>query len=481
MNWFVSRRMPILPGPPPPPPPTGPQLVQAYVSCGTSLANAGETASAWAFTPPNPVGTNNCVVWTITYPSGTAPTISDNNGNSWTGRLAKTAPGGNCDTTTWVLPGANSGVTQFKATFGSAQQPVWFEYQEWSGIATSSAVNGTVGSASPVAAPTLATGSFTPGNNDANGGNLILAFFYDAFGSSKGPSGWVAGGSFSLMQGNAISFNTDQQGQPSGSEYLIQAASASINPGITATADASAQYNCVAVALKLSSGTGTSIHSGIRIIKSIKQIAANQNSAASVTLNFPTTGNFRIFTTSVSHTGSAGVSSVTDSEGNTWTDVSQSADTGAVYYWKGAANPGLKVTLHLSGSSSNNLDGWFLDVANGPAGTVVGAVGHNTTTGGPGAVQHMPDITPTATNSLIIATFTNGLGPTTSVSSPASVAFNNVALTAGGGTGEGDGGTVNSGDGFASLLNTSTSAQNWTWGTANNASMAAVAIEFLSG
>ncbi len=476
MNWFVSRRMPILPGGQPPPQ-TGPQLVQMYSGNPTTSAADIETASEWSFTPPNMVGTGNALVLSATYSTATAPTISDNNGNSWIGTLQKTVVGGSNNTTVWVLPNANAGLTKIKITFGSAQQPVWFECQEWSGIATASPTNGTAGTAD-VTAPNLACGSFTPGNNNTNGGNVVLAFFYSAD-MNAGPSIWTKAGNFDLMQGNAIWLPTYPQGYPASSAYFIQSTSAAINPGITATS-ATDNYNCVAVALKASPGAGTPRPAGIRIVKSIKQIAP-ERTVSSVTLNFPTTGNLRVF---CSTGGDSGFSSVTDSEGNTWTRGSLSSDLPPVFYWKNATpNSNLHVTLNFT-ETSTNMDGWFVDIANAATGTLIGGTGFAEPTvppGGGSVISHMPDITPTATNSLILTVLTNGLGPTFTCTGPTGAVMNNVEFS-GSGTLEGDSGTVNSGDACASLHNTSTAAQNWAWTcAATGAGIGAVAIEFLSG
>src|SRR5260370_19649682 len=150
------------------------QLVQLYASSATPTAVAGESAATWGFPLPNNVGAGNAIVCALTYPDSTAPTVSDNNGNTWTGTLAITTTSGGNDTTVWVLPNANAGTTKITFIFGAAQQPVWGECQEWSGIATSTPVNGTVGTGA-VSAPNLATGSFTPVNNNANGGAPIPA------------------------------------------------------------------------------------------------------------------------------------------------------------------------------------------------------------------------------------------------------------------------------------------------------------------
>ncbi len=466
------------------------QLCQLYTSSATSTAVASESSTAWAFTLPNACGAHNRLILACAYSTTTAPTITDNNGNTWpAGSVTSTS--GSMDLTIWDLKNANAGTTKVTITFGAAQQPVYFECSEWSGLSQTVANGGTTHNDNITTDP-LTCGSFTPTNNNGNGGNLILAYFYDAFGDGHaGPTTYVpmASPAFTLMQANVISNSTSHQCEPCASEFFVQATSAAINVSMTKTADTTTNYNCAAIAIPLDSAGGTAPSaSAIRIVKSIKNMTNQQASAATIPLQFPTTGNLRVFITSVSHnSATAGnISSVTDSESNTWTDISQSNDSPAVYYFKGAAaNPNLVVTLHVNTvSAGQNMDGWFLDIANAATGTVVGATGHKgaTGTGGslgtPISVPDQPDITPTSTSSLIVTCFSNGNGPTTGPTSPAGGITNNIVFA--NISDENDGGTVNSGDAFGYKYNTSTSAQNWTWTSANGATTVnSVAIEFL--
>lgn len=517
------------------------QLYQCFRFPATATAAATETSKTWAFTLPEDSGAGNCYIFALAYPTGVAvPTISDNNGNTWTGTNQVTVTGTSNNLTIWALPNVNAGTTRITVTFAAAEQPVWGELQEWSGIATSSPTAATISTASELGA-SLTTGSFTPG-----AGNLVLAFFYADDNNIAGPTGWVAGTSFTLMYGDSFHNGGDSQGQPSASEYLTSAASGAINPGMTATADTTGHYNCAAIALTSSSGAGTPPStSKIRIVKTIKFGSNTTATAASLKVNFPTLGNLRVYF-SVTRV-EANITSIVDTD-STYTNLTQSVDSPPVFYAKNqSADATNVVTFNLPvGGNNTPFDAIMYDIANAATGTVVGAVGHTVATSvNAASAPHMPDITPQATNSLITAAMSVGNGPTTGVTSPSAARMINIRMdsaaftatisgtvmtvsavssgtivpnmtvggngvttgtaiisngTGTGGTGtynlntsstvssatsmtgdtENDTGTINFGGGVGLLHNTSVSAQNWTWTVCFvSTTDAAVAIEWL--
>src|SRR5882672_919543 len=247
--------------------PSTPALVQ-HVSSASNPAGFSVSGDNFIFTPPNPVGAHNCIELKISFPSGHTATITDNNGNTWPGSPAVSADSGSMISAIFVLPNANIGRTFFTISFGTRILPVQYTYSEWSGIALSSPVNGT-SSAANVIGSSLATGSFTPTtNNDANGGNIISAYYaLSSTSAASNPSTWVAGGSFTLLDAN-IGW-VDNKGFPTASQYLIQSTQASINPSITTTGDTTDHFNCVAVALKAAPAGTPSPSTGIYVNKII--------------------------------------------------------------------------------------------------------------------------------------------------------------------------------------------------------------------
>src|SRR5262249_53885761 len=151
-----------------------PQLIESYVS-GCNPFNIGELGNNFEFTLPNAVLSGNCLVLEMTLPNETAVfRVTDNNCNAWPGSPSLTVNGGtgNYNLLVFVLPNANAGVTTITINLSASSAPFAWRCMEWNNIATSSPVNGTAGTAN-VMGSSLSTGSFTPGNNDANGGNLI--------------------------------------------------------------------------------------------------------------------------------------------------------------------------------------------------------------------------------------------------------------------------------------------------------------------
>lgn len=435
-------------------------LCQAFVSDGNSIASVNEPGNAFKFTLPAPVGANNLLLCKITSQSGsTLTTLNDSINGNWstTALVTADAGAGNNQTNIYLFPGAAAGVTTFTITFGASQQPAMFTVQEWAGIATTTPAAGHNSTAGLIGSA-LTTGAFTPTNNDGTGGNLIVAFFdfSDAASAASNPSSFVAGGSFTLHDAD-IAWNNNQ-GLPKAASYFVQTASASINPAMTATGDTLDHFNCVALALKLSSGTGT-VPTGLRISKYIEQFNSAQ-SAATWVLQMPTVGNLRVLATSAPN-ASNNITSVTDSESNTWTNLTPQADVPQFFYFKNAAaNAGLTVTVHITGAAGTQIHCALLDIGGAATGTAIGATGFAGSTGANSvtSVAHQPDITPTQSNSMIFAMLADGLGPVSAITAPAGNQSDILSYT-----GWTDSSNYSSGDGWGHIYNTSTAAQSWTW------------------
>ena len=163
------------------------------------------------------------------------------------------------------------------------------------------------------AGASLTSGSFTPGNNNANGGNLIWSYFAIACGASGNPSSFVPGASFSLLDAD-IAWNT-RQGFPHASEYSVQTTTAAINPGMTAIGDTTDQYNGVSVALK-AAAAGTPPPGGIRIVRML-HMTSNVPPTTTWPLQVPSLGNLIVLATNENNV--INVTSVSDSNGNAYT------------------------------------------------------------------------------------------------------------------------------------------------------------------
>ncbi len=198
-----------------------PTLIQ-FVASSANPVGQGIQGNNYKIPLPNSVGSGNCLVLEMTYTNGSTPTITDNISNSWSSTPVVSADGGagNYIKAVFVLPNSNSGLITITVSFGAVFQPFQYSLSEWNNIALSSPVNGT-SSINNIHGASLAPGSFTPTtNNDANGGNLILAFYSISAAASSNPSSWVAGTNFTLLDGDVswVSNNGFLQPVP---QYLL--------------------------------------------------------------------------------------------------------------------------------------------------------------------------------------------------------------------------------------------------------------------
>jgi hypothetical protein len=448
-------------------PPT-PSLIQMVSSTTNNPALTADAGDNFKFFLPNAVGAGNCLVLAITYPNGVTPTVTDNNGNTWPGSAAVSADAGsgNCVSAIYVLPNANAGVTRVNVAIGSNISPMQYTITEWNNVATVSPVNGSHGAAA-VSGTALAAGSFTPGNNNANGGNLVFAYFAisNTF-SSGNPTNWVTGGSFVLLDGD-ISWSTTQ-GFPKASQFFVQTISASINPGITSTGDTET-YNCVAVALK-AANAGTPIPSGIHVNKIIHFTGANI--ATNWSLLAPATGNLRV----ISSTTQGATAAVSDNESGTWTKKGSAACI--LFSPNKSANAGLKLTITGFGGQNSSVQFWDIQgAAASPFDTFAETSNlfSNVT-----VINDCPDITPTTTNGLVIANEALGFGPGLGFASgaPAGAVFDFVHYDS-----QTDSSDYDNSDCLGHVYNATTTAQTWNWSITSQAnnSGACVAAAFKHG
>src|SRR5882762_76683 len=101
--------------------PGTPTLIQ-HVASSTNPPGLGISGNYFNIPIPNAVGAGNCLVFCITYPSGSTPTITDNNGNSWPAAAVSVNSGTNVSAI-YALPNANAGLTTITVSFAAAVIP----------------------------------------------------------------------------------------------------------------------------------------------------------------------------------------------------------------------------------------------------------------------------------------------------------------------------------------------------------------------
>jgi hypothetical protein len=438
------------------PPPT-PTLVQHLVST-SNPPGIGETGNNFKFTLPNPVLAGNVLILGIASPSsGTfaATPVSDTNG-TWptTPTASVNDTNANVDLDIFVLPNAASGIHTITVNFSAAVIPFQYTISEFNNIATTSPANGSAG-ASVDAAPTVNSGSFTPGNNDANGGNLIWSLFWsDANASSGNQATTIAAGSgFTLLDADGTSYGT-QASTWHASQYTVQTTAASINPSMTFTmSPANDEFIGLSLALKVASA-GTA-PSGMRIAKVIH--STTELPPASLVLQTPSVGNLLVVSTH--GTDIWNVTAVTSSASGSLTKYQGAADT-SMFWVVANRTPSLSEKLTFSVSGTPQAESL----------TVYDIVGANTAPVGNTAFQvsvdlsnlsskaNFPDITPSVTGGILIASCTVGQGPVLNVTAPSGAIFDFVNYT-----GQTDNSSMDNSDCRAHQFVTSTAAQSWTW------------------
>jgi hypothetical protein len=461
-----------------------PALVQ-HVGSTTELAARAISGNDITFTPPNPVLSGNCLVLGVAYTSGTpfaASAVTDSNGNPWpTGPAAsKVDSAGNMDLAIFVLPNARPGPTTVTLHWSHAIPQFQYSFSEFDNVATSAPVNGSSGAAQ-VQAPALSTGTFTPGNNDASGGNLVWSYFFDdsSPGSNDDVTAFTPGPGFALLDADTA-WHLDANVHHA-AEYMVQTTAAPIDPGMTAAMSPSSdRFIGLSIALKAASaGTAPAPPSAaIRIAKVLHY--TNEVPPSTLSAQVPSSGNLIVFSTA-NASGFGDIASVTDSKGNSYTKVQPDSSEPQFFVAPHAVTGNdLVLTAHLDGNASG-MSFTVFDIV-GAASSPLGAIGHMPAVNCSNLsfIANAPSITPTAAGGLTIAVMGLGQGPGTGLGqgSPTSAVFDMATYT-----GETDLDTMENADSRAHLYNTSTAVESWSWAITSqpNNSCFAAAIHLLPG
>jgi hypothetical protein len=452
----------------PPPPASPPTLVQ-HVASSTNPLGVGISGNNFKFTLPNKVLAGNCLILGISYSSsGTlaATPITDTNGNTWptSPAVSVSDTNANVNTAIFVLPNANAGVTTITVSFTAALLPFQYTISEFYNVALSSPVNGT-SSNSAVTAPGLTSGSFTPGDNDANGGNLIWTYAYDDSnaGSGNAVTTFTAGTNFTLLDAD-ITWGT-QANAHHASEYFVQTTAAAINPGMTATmSPANDTFNVASVALKAASAGTPPAATGIRIVR-VSHCTNSVPPTTSWKIQFPSSGNLIVAVTNENSV--INITSVTDNKGNTYNKAEPDGSE-PQFWWAGNAAPDadLKLSLNISGTPATTTVVLYdiVGAATSPLDGVVGTVAATDINGA--NLINTPSIARATAPGLTIASVSLAQGPSSGldIGSPAGAIFDLVYYT-----GETDFDTMDNADGKAHFYNSDTTTENWNWIVSNGA------------
>ena len=322
---------------------------------------------------------------------------------------------------------------------------------EWYNIATVAAANGS-SAAFDVASP-ISAGSFTPGNNDANGGNLIYQHAIAIPGTgalgnlTSLVSGVTAGTDFTLASAN--------RQLASISQYAVQTTAAPMNPTLTVAQGSGADhFNTIAIAFKAAAAGTAPAARGIRVQNMQHTFHPWPGSS---TVNLPSSGNLLALTAPV-NTGQDAITNVTDSKGNTWTKLAgESLESPQVWYAVNAT-PGSDLTISFNVDNGTGIVVIVWDItgaATAPFDKFAEATGAQASAGDD--ITGAPVITPTTANGLVIGLLNHYTGPPTSMIGTGYVA-DHVFYT-----GQTDGSILDMGDGTAHIYNPDTSPLSFGW------------------
>ena len=325
-------------------------------------------------------------------------------------------------------------------------------YNEVSGIATNSCVDGTATGASGLT-DILNAGAIT--TTASNSLVYTYALNTDSYPESDGTLTWVVpDGATSLLSVNVVDKVV--------SAVQVLAAAGSVNPTIYAVDPSEHAWNDLAIAFKAASGTGTQ-PSGIHLTRQVYFFTPTSTSISANTM-FPTSGNAMLAWTAYPAVSSP-FTNVADGV-TTYHNLNGGTDVQSYYSCTTTPSAQRRITYTVTNFT---LIG-FYDIAGAASGggtpstacfdTSGDITGSQTNAGDPITVTNA--VTPTTSNGLVITTISYGNGPPSGVTSPSGAIFDSLWAT-----GMTDNNNYNSGDAYIHYYNPNTSAVTYTVTNAN--------------
>jgi hypothetical protein len=421
-----------------------------------SVMPTAETANAVKIVFPNQTLSNNCLVLAFTHDTGVSvSSVTDSNSVSWTAGPTAIAGGGTNDCRIYYTLGA-AATDYVTVTLSGSVANFSFNFSEFKGVKTASAVDGTPTGNNAVATQPVQSGSVTT----TQAGDLIYQYAYNvwkqAWFSNDATLGIAPDSNFALLAAStSVSY---------AAQYSVQAASGAIDPKLLFNFGVNIDYpmNSLTIAFKMD-GSGTSRTSGIRIVHQHTDIGNYNNTAGTTWRQFPSYGNLIIGVTSSWPAIGQSWTAAGDVKGNTYTDGRADTTNSPQCFY--AANAITGHTLRLSSTWTGSGRQWikYYDVVGAdpsPFDTSAFATGAQASAGQDISVTNI--ITPTTSNGLVIAMAGMPSGPSSGLYSPSSAINGNHFYT-----GETDAGFLNNGDFSGHLYNVDTTAETWSWHMAN--------------
>jgi len=429
------------------------------VAAGTA---ENETPNGFQLTmvPSSP---GNLLTLTVTHVGTKTVTVSDNTGGHWQSAVTTTNAADAIETELRYVCGAATGTSVITVQLSEPPAPgevLQFSYNEVSGVATSSCLDGATGANG-------LTGNLQPGSITTTAdGDLIYNFAEESYNYPRNdnPIGWVMPDDQSalLMENTSDMF---------ASQVSVQPAQGADNPTLYVNADLNAHnWNSVAAAFKAAAGAGTQ-PGGIHITR-IMHFYNQPLPLTPAWIPFPSTGNAIVISSAYPSVGYEGdMTNVADNQGDTWTRTPFTIpdDDPQIYYscfGSGASNRDLTIDWTPDTGTTHML---IYDIAGakttgGPTGCVGETV--NSQTGSQpstadASISDAPVISPQASNSVVIAVNQLGIGPPSGSLTP------DVVFASTWADGMTDATNWDSGDCYGYIYTASTSPISFNWQMAN--------------
>jgi hypothetical protein len=412
-----------------------------------------------------PSSPGNLLTLSVTHVSTKTIAVSDNNGGNWQSAVTTTNANDQIETEMLYICGAAAGTNVITVQLSDPPalgEVLQFSYNEFSGIAPTSCLDGT-----PTGANGL-TGNVQAGSiATTTDGDLIYNFAEESFNypENDDPDGWIMpdDNSALLMESTWDKF---------ASQVSVQGAHGAYYPTLYVNADLNARnWNSVAATFEPSVGAGTQ-PTGIHVTR----ILHYYNPSLPLTpawIAFPSTGNAVVISSAYPSSDYEGdMTDVADNQGDTWTRTPFSIPDGdpQIYYsCFGSQAGGRDLTIDwLPDVGTTHMI--VYDIAGaatigGPTGCVGATVDSQTGTQAQitnASIFGAPVITPEVSNSLIIAVNQMGIGPPSGTLTPG-VVFTSIWAP-----GMTDATNWDSGDCYAYIYTTSTNPISFDWSMANS-------------
>jgi hypothetical protein len=424
-----------------------------------SLAAPGQSGNAFQIQYGGAMGTGslaeNLLTLRITAPHGsTISSVTDNLSQSYSLATSVDSGAGGWVTALYYKAGTSAGVTRITVTYSAAVADWHGAVMEYSGVATSSPLDGTCSNHSTSIQCSSAITTSAP--ND-----LVVATMIGLGSAIE----WnrlttiAPGGSFIFDAADTQCSDADEE--------LIQATAGSVTPSFTVTGS-SQSFNIVGAAFK--AATAGTNPTGM-YIQHQQDVQVAGGGPASFNVYFVSTGNLLVASFELGN--SFVTASMATCGSNTWTKKTEGNFWPQFFYTQGGPFSTSLVCTFTGGGSGNNGMLRIYDVA-GAATSAFDVLSSGQSQGNSGFVTGI--VTPTKGPGIVFGAANDGTGPVTGigVSGTAGAIFDNTPYAA-----ETDTGQLNNGDAWQHLFYTAPSTITFTWTMQNSSSyMQASAIAF---